>query len=54
MTNNLWFFAVAVGPVLLGCAVVYAMMQQRRQSQAEERQSDRAVQDLYEKPTRRT
>lgn len=54
MADNLWFFAVAIGPVLLGAAVVYAMMRQRRLSRPEQTQQDHAVQELYEKPTQRT
>jgi cytochrome c-type biogenesis protein CcmH/NrfF len=51
--DNLWFVAVAIGPVLLGGAVVYAMMRRRRLSQSEVTQQDQAVRDLYEKPAPR-
>ncbi|MGE6739428.1 hypothetical protein ACQKGC_04035 [Allorhizobium pseudoryzae] len=54
MIDNLWFIAVALGPVLLGAAFVYAMMRRRRLTRSEEVGQDAAIQDLYEKPSRRT
>jgi hypothetical protein len=54
MIDNFWFFAVALGPVLLGAAIVYAMMRRRRLSRVEEMRQDGAVRDLYDKPTART
>jgi cytochrome c-type biogenesis protein CcmH/NrfF len=52
--DNLWFIAVAIGPVLLGGAVVYAMMRRRRLSRPEEARQDKAVSDLYDKPATRS
>ncbi|MCY1665978.1 hypothetical protein [Rhizobium sp. SL86] len=54
MIDNLWFVAVAIGPVLLGAAFIYAMMRRRRLTRPEELRQDAAIQDLYEKPSRRT
>lgn len=54
MINNIWFFAVALGPVLLGAALVYAMMRRRRLSQDEKSRQTGAVRDLYDKPIQRT
>jgi cytochrome c-type biogenesis protein CcmH/NrfF len=51
--DNLWFVAVAIGPVLLGGAMIYAMMRRRRLSRAEETEQDQAVRELYDKPTPR-
>lgn len=54
MIDNLWLVAVALGPVLLGAALIYAMMRRRRLTRSEELQQDASLQDLYEKPSRRT
>lgn len=49
MADNLWFLIVALGPVLLGCAIVYALMQRRRLSSEEKHQQSEAIDRLYEK-----
>jgi cytochrome c-type biogenesis protein CcmH/NrfF len=54
MIDNIWFFAVALGPVLLGAAIVYAMMRRRRLSRVEEARQKSATRDLYDKPMART
>ncbi len=54
MIDNLWFVAVAIGPVLLGGALIYGMMRRRRLTRPEQQRQEAAIRDLYEKPTRRT
>jgi NADH:ubiquinone oxidoreductase subunit K len=54
MIDTIWFLAVALGPVLIGAAIVYAMMRRRRLSRVEEVQQTRATRDLYDKPMART
>jgi hypothetical protein len=50
MEDKLWFVIVALGPVLLGAALVYAMRHRRRLSKAEKIRQEEAVEQLYEKP----
>lgn len=50
MSTNLWFLAVAIGPVLLGGAIVYALMRRRRLNPVEDMRRDEAVRELYDKP----
>jgi len=52
--DKFWLFAVAVGPVLLGCAIVFAMMRRRRLSEREKNAQIAAIADLYDKPTTRS
>lgn len=51
--DNLWFVAVAIGPVLLGGAMIYVMVRRRRLSRSEETEQAQAVRALYDKPTPR-
>ncbi|MFD1746785.1 LPXTG cell wall anchor domain-containing protein [Rhizobium helianthi] len=53
MADNLWFIAVALGPVLLGGAIVFAMMRRRRFSQDEIEERRAANHDLYDRPQSR-
>ena len=50
MEDKLWFIIVALGPVLLGAALVYAMRHRRRLSKAEKIRQEEAVEQLYDKP----
>ncbi|MGK9053892.1 hypothetical protein QTA58_14125 [Neorhizobium sp. CSC1952] len=50
MADNFWFMVVALGPILLGGAIAYALLQRRRLSPGEERRQEKAVEDLYDKP----
>lgn len=52
MINYLWLFVVALGPILLGVAVFYAIMRQRRFSARERINQDAATRELYEKDER--
>jgi hypothetical protein len=50
MADNLWFILVALGPVILGGAIAYALMKRRRLTGAEKAQQHEAVERLYDKP----
>lgn len=47
MADLLWFVAVAIGPVMLGAAIAYALLRQRRLSAREKRAQNDAVRRLY-------
>lgn len=49
MINYLWMFVVALGPLLLGGAVFYAIIRQRRLTRRERINQDAATRELYEK-----
>lgn len=49
MENYLWLIVVMLGPVLLGVAIFYGMMRQRRLSSREQTASDAATRELYRK-----
>jgi hypothetical protein len=49
MIDYFWLSVVMLGPVLLGGAIVYAIMRQRRLSGSERRASDAATRELYQK-----
>ncbi|MGV0909656.1 hypothetical protein [Martelella sp. FOR1707] len=48
LSNLLWLFAVAAGPVLLGLAFAYGIAHQRKLTNAEQKQSDEATRELFE------
>lgn len=48
MENLLWFFAVAIGPFLLGAAIVYALMRQRPLSRREKAEQKESIAELYD------
>ena len=50
MADNFWFIVVAVGPILLGAAIAYALLQRRRLTAKEKRQQEEAIEELYDKP----
>lgn len=50
MADNLWFILVAIGPIILGGAIAYAMLQRRRLSGSEKARQEEAVEALYDKP----
>ncbi|QGG92305.1 hypothetical protein GH983_18325 [Agrobacterium sp. MA01] len=52
MINYLWLFVVMLGPILLGAAVFYAIMRQRRLTGRERVNQDAATRELYEKDER--
>ena len=52
MSNFLWFFAVAVGPVILGGALLFALTRQRKLSSREKLSQSETVRDLYDKDGR--
>lgn len=52
MTNYLWFFTVAMGPVLIAAVLAYALLRRRRLSAFEQRKSDEATRHLYESDER--
>ncbi|THV11681.1 hypothetical protein [Rhizobium rhizophilum] len=47
MINYFWLAVVMLGPVLLGAAIVYAILRQRRLSARERINSDAATHELY-------
>lgn len=50
MADKIWFIVVALGPVLLGCAIAFALMRRRRLNTAEVVEQNKAVERLYDKP----
>ena len=52
MSNILWFFAVAIGPVILGGVLLFALTRQRNLSSRERSSQTDAVRDLYDKDSR--
>lgn len=52
MINYLWLFVVMLGPILLGAAVFYSIMRQRRLMRRERIDQDAATRELYEKDER--
>lgn len=49
MINYFWLAVVMLGPVLLGGAIFYAIVRQRRLSRGERVNSDAAARELYRK-----
>lgn len=47
MSDNTWFLLIAAGPVLLGCAIAYALMRHRQLTPREEQRQHESLQDLY-------
>jgi hypothetical protein len=50
--DYLWLFVVMLGPILLGGALFYAIMRQRRSTRRERINQDAATRELYEKDER--
>lgn len=50
MADNFWFIVVAIGPMLLGAAIAYALLQRRRLTDREKEQQEEAIERLYDKP----
>lgn len=53
MVTNLWFIAVALGPVLLGGAIIFAITRRRQRSAQEQHARKQANRELYERPNTR-
>ncbi len=51
IADYLWLIAVAAGPIILGGAILYALMRSRRLSPAERQDRHAAMQKLYEDGT---
>lgn len=49
MIDYFWLAVVMLGPLLLGGAIFYAIMRQRRLSSRERLNSDAATRELYRK-----
>jgi hypothetical protein len=49
MTDLFWLMAVTLGPVILAGAIIYALMRQRRLRPDEQKRSDAAARELYQK-----
>ncbi|MBC2772710.1 hypothetical protein H6M51_07535 [Rhizobium sp. AQ_MP] len=49
MINYFWLVVVMLGPVLLGGAIFFAIMRQRRLSGRERIHQDAATRELYQK-----
>ncbi|MDF1609378.1 hypothetical protein PZ897_14430 [Hoeflea sp. YIM 152468] len=47
MENLLWFLVVAVGPLLLAAAMVYALLRKRRLSREEKIRRDKKTAELF-------
>lgn len=47
LSDYLWFFAVAGGPVVLAAAIIYALLRRRRLSRTEEAERDKKTRELY-------
>ncbi|WP_245408872.1 hypothetical protein [Rhizobium wuzhouense] len=47
ISNLFWLLAVIVGPILLGGAIAYALLRQRRLTSDEQKRSDAAAKELY-------
>lgn len=47
--DYLWLIVVMLGPILLGGAIVFAVMRQRRLSGRERSNQDAATRELYQK-----
>jgi hypothetical protein len=50
VAEHLWVFAIVGGTLLLGCAIAYSMLTNRRLSRGEKEMQDRKVRELYEEP----
>ncbi|WP_097109461.1 hypothetical protein [Hoeflea halophila] len=47
MEYSLWFFAVAIGPVVLAAAMIYGLAKKRRLSRGEKIRRDQKTAELY-------
>lgn len=47
LSEFLWFVAVALGPVMLGAAIAFALLRRRRLSMRERMESREATERLY-------
>ena len=48
-----WTLVVILGPVLLGLALVYAILRNRKRTPADEARTERATHELYEEEERK-
>lgn len=53
MSNLLWLFAVAGGPVLLALVIVFGIARRRRLSRHAEQQREQSTRDVYADENRR-
>lgn len=54
MADNLWFVVVALGPIVLGGAIVFAVTRRRKLSAQEKQAREGANQELYDRPASRS
>ncbi|MBB4066806.1 hypothetical protein [Gellertiella hungarica] len=47
ISDYLWFFAVAIGPVILGAVILYAVLRNRRLTPGERVARSEAVREMY-------
>lgn len=47
ISDYLWFFAVAIGPVILGAVILYAVLRNRRLTPGERVARSDAVREMY-------
>lgn len=47
LSDYLWFLVVAIGPVLLAFAMIYALLRRRRLSREEKDRQDKATREVY-------
>ncbi|SEL42141.1 hypothetical protein SAMN04487976_10843 [Xaviernesmea oryzae] len=50
MINNVWLLAIAGGALVLGAAIAFAIMRQRRLRPDEKRAQDANIDRLYTEP----
>jgi hypothetical protein len=50
VAEYLWLFAIAGGAFLLGCAIAYGMLTNRKLSRSEQDAPNSKMRKLYEKP----
>jgi hypothetical protein len=48
----LWFFAIVGGTIILGIAVAYGVLRNKKRTIAEKRASERGAHEIYEKEDR--
>lgn len=49
MSNYLWLFVVAGGPILIALVIAYGMMRSRRLTPGEKEARHEAIEELYQK-----
>lgn len=53
MAENVWFYAIVLGPILFGLVIAYAITRQRKVTRAEHELSERMTRENYGKVEKR-